>query len=52
MTAPIATCSQTGFTGYDGYWRFSELRSCLCATSGRSDIGGTRTTRCMTATRR
>jgi hypothetical protein len=53
MIAPIAFAIRplTGVTGYYGYWRFSELRSAPSATSDRSTIGGTRPTRCMTATR-
>jgi hypothetical protein len=51
MTAAIAHRPLTGFTGYYGYWRFSELRSCQCATSDRSAIGGTRSTRCIPAIR-
>lgn len=51
MTAPIAIRQTPGFAGYYGYWRFSELRSAHSATPGRSEIGGTRPTRCMTATR-
>ncbi|TDO06100.1 hypothetical protein [Halomonas ventosae] len=51
MTASITLRQILGFAGYDGDWRFSELRSALTATSGRSEIVGTRLTRCMTATR-
>lgn len=51
MTASIAIRPLTGFTGYYGYWRFSELRSAHSATSDRSEFGGPRPTRCMTATR-
>ncbi|PWV79850.1 hypothetical protein [Halomonas sp. A11-A] len=56
MIVPIAFAIRpltgvTGYYGYYGYWRFSELRSCHFATSDRSTIGGTRPTRCMTATR-
>lgn len=51
MTASIAIRPLTGLIGYYGYWRFSELRSAHSATSGRSEFDGTRSTRCMTATR-
>ncbi|WP_166462132.1 hypothetical protein [Halomonas urmiana] len=54
MTASIAIRQTRGFVGYYGYygyWRFSELRSALSATPGRSEIGGSRQTRCTIATR-
>ena len=51
MTASIAIRPLTGLIGYYGYWRFSELRSAHSATPDRSESGGTRPTRCMTATR-
>ncbi|SEL35289.1 hypothetical protein SAMN04488129_10953 [Halomonas daqiaonensis] len=51
MTASIAIRLTRGFAGHYGYWRFSELRSDHCATSGRSEIGGNRHTRCMIAIR-
>ncbi len=51
MTAAIAIRQTRGFSGYYGYWRFSELRSAPSATPGRSVLGGTRSTRCMTADR-
>lgn len=51
MTASIAIRQTRACVGYYGYWRFSELRSVHSATSDRSEIGGTRQTRCMTATR-
>lgn len=51
MTASIAIRQTRGFAGYYGYWRFSELRSAHSAMPGRSEIDGTRPTRCMTATR-
>lgn len=51
MTASIAIRQTRGFVGYYGYWRFSELRSAHSATPGRSEIGGSRQTRCTIATR-
>ncbi len=51
MTASIAIRQTLCCVGYYGYWRFSELRSAHSATSDRSEIGGIRQTRCMTATR-
>jgi len=51
MTASIGIRPLIDVTGYYGYWRFSELRSCQCATSDRSAIGGIRSTRCIPATR-
>ncbi len=51
MTASIAIRQTRGFAGYYGYWRFSELRSAYSAMPGRSEIDGSRHTRCKTATR-
>lgn len=51
MTASIAIRPARDLEGYYGYWRFSELRSAHSATSGRSEIGGTRQDRCTTAIR-
>lgn len=50
MIASIAFAMRP-LTGYYGYWRFSELRSCSRATSDRSAIGGIRSTRCILAAR-
>lgn len=52
MTAPLAIRRTRDVAGYQGYWRFSELRSAPSAMPGRSEMNGIRTTRCMTATRR
>ncbi|WP_156940841.1 hypothetical protein [Halomonas halodenitrificans] len=51
MTASTAIRQTLSRVGYYGYWRFSELRSAPSATPDRSEIGGTRPTRCMIATR-
>lgn len=51
MTASIAIRLTRSFASYYGYWRFSELRSAHSATPGRSEIVGTRQTRCTSAIR-
>ncbi len=53
MTASTAYAHrpQTGFTGYYGYWRFSEARSVQCATSDRETAGGMTSTRCLPTSR-
>lgn len=50
-TSVFAISPLTGFVGYYGYWRFSDLRSVQCATSDRSAMGGLPQTRCSIATR-
>ncbi|SFU59009.1 hypothetical protein [Halomonas korlensis] len=51
MTASIAIRLTRGFAGYDGYWRFSELRSVQRATFDRDASGGDQTLRCLPSSR-
>ncbi len=51
MIASIAIRLTRGFAGYDGYWRFSELRSVQRATFDRDASDGNHTLPCLLSTR-